>query len=148
MGSRYSYKTVGTDSVNVRNTQGAMEKWVPGIVIRRLGPLTYLERFGCQLRYVHIDHLLQTECVNCEEALEEVVPEESSVPVSGLSTPPSPSVTVSKTTQSQPTETQKPVAEPIPQSPTPDAPAAEEPVPMSPEQIPVAVPELEPPSLV
>ena len=79
---------------------------------------------------------------------EEVVPEESSVPVSGLSTPPSPSVNVSKSTQGQPTETQKHVAEPISQSSTPDAPAAEEPVPMSPEQIPVAVPELEPPSPV
>ena len=52
------------------------------------------------------------------------------------------------TTQGQPTETQKPVAEPIPQSSTPDVPAAEEPVPWSPEQIPVAIPELEPPSLV
>ena len=103
---------------------------------------------GRQLRYVHIDHLLQTERVNCEEAFEEVVPEESSVPVSGSSTPPSPRVTVSKTTQGQPNETLKPVAEPIPQSSTPDAPAAQEPVPMSPEQIPVAVPELEPPSPV
>ena len=129
-----------SDSVNVRNTRGGVEKWVPGTVIRRLGPLTYLVRVGRQLRYVHIDHLLQTERVNCEEE-EEVVPEESSVPVSGSSTPPS--VAVSKTTQDQPAETQKPVAEPIPQSSTPDAPAAQEPVPMSPEQIPVAVPELE-----
>ena len=67
---------------------GGIEKWVPGKVIRRLGPLTYLVIVGRQLRYVHIDHLLQTEHVNCEEAFEEVVPEESSVSVSGLSTPP------------------------------------------------------------
>jgi len=43
-------------------------------VIRRLGPLTYLVRVSRQLRYVHIDHLLQTERGNCEEAFEEVVP--------------------------------------------------------------------------
>ena len=117
-------------------------------MIRRLGPLTYLVRVGPQLRYVHIDHL-QTERVNCEEAFEQVVPEESSIPVSRLSTPPPPpSVTASKTTQDQPAVTQKPVAEPIPQSTISDAPVAEEPVPMSPEQIPVAVPELEPPSPV
>ena len=30
------------DSVNVQNTHGGMEKWVPGTVIRWLGPLTYL----------------------------------------------------------------------------------------------------------
>ena len=52
------------------------------------------------------------------------------------------------TTQGQPTETQKPVAEPISQSSTPDVLAAKEPVPTSPEQIRVAVPELEPPSPV
>ena len=72
------------DSVNVRNTRGGMEKWVPGTVIRRrLGSLTYLVRVGRQLRYVHVDHLLQTERVNCEETFEE-----SSVLVSGSSTPP------------------------------------------------------------
>ena len=71
-----------------------MEKWVPGTVIRRLGPLTYLVRVGRQLRYAHIDHLLQMEHVNCEEAFEEEVPEESSVPVSGLSTPPPPPLSV------------------------------------------------------
>ena len=75
---------------------------------------------GRQLRYVHIDHLLQTKRVNCEEAFEEVVPEESSVSVSGSSSPPTVSVpstpskvsgsstlpllsvAVSKTTQDQP----------------------------------------------
>ena len=83
------------DSVNVRNTRGGMEKWVPGTMIRQSGLLTYLVRVGRQLRYAHIDHLLQTERVNCEEAFEEEVPEESSVPVSGLSTPPPPPLSVS-----------------------------------------------------
>ena len=68
--------------------------------------------------------------------------------VSRSATQPPPIVTVSKTTKDQPAVTQKPVAEPIPQSSTPDAPAAKEPVPTSPEQIPVAVPGLEPPSPV
>ena len=49
--------------------------------MRRLGPLTYLVRVGRQLRYVHIDHLLQTEHLNSEEAFNEVVPEESPVPM-------------------------------------------------------------------
>ena len=73
-------------------------------MIRRLGPLTYLVGVGCQLHYFPIDHLLQTERENCEEAFEEVVPEESSIPVLGSSAPPPPSVSVSKTTQDQPAE--------------------------------------------
>lgn len=78
---------------------------------KTVGPLTYLVRVGRQLRYVHIDHLLRTERVTSEEGFKEVVPEESSVLVSGSSTPPLPaSVSVSKTTQDQPASTQKPVA--------------------------------------
>ena len=50
------------DSVNVQNTRGGMKKWVPGTVLRRLGPLTYLVRVGRQLRYVHIDHSLKVPC--------------------------------------------------------------------------------------
>ena len=37
------------DSVNERNTRGGVKKWVPGTVIRRLGPLTYLLKVGRQL---------------------------------------------------------------------------------------------------
>ena len=59
------------DSVNVRNTWGGVEKWVPGTVIRRLGPLTYLMKVGRQLRYVPVDHLLRTERENSEEVLDE-----------------------------------------------------------------------------
>ena len=64
------------DSVNVRNTRGGVEKWVPGTVIRRLGPLTYLVKVGRQLHYVHVDLLLQTEHENFEEGFDEVFPEE------------------------------------------------------------------------
>ena len=59
------------DSVNERNTRGGVKKWVPGTVIRRLGPLTYLLKVGWQLHYVHVDHLLRTERENSEEVLDE-----------------------------------------------------------------------------
>ena len=113
------------DSVNVRNTQGGVEKWVPGTVIRRLGPLTYLVKVGRQLRYVHVDHLLRTECENSEEVLDEggfddVFPEERAVPmlslklISGTSTSPSAATSVPEPeTESPckvPMQTPKPVA--------------------------------------
>ena len=93
------------DSVNVRNTRGGVEKWVPGTVIRRLGPLTYLVKVGRQLRYVHVDHLLRTERENSEEVLDEegfddVFPEERAVPMlspkltSGTSASPSAATSV------------------------------------------------------
>ena len=138
------------DSVNVRNTRGGVEKWVPGIVMRRLGLLTYMVRVGRQLRYVHIDHLLQTERLNSEEAFDEVVPEESSVPMavpaSVPSTPPtSPRTSVSESPVEQTAQTPNSVAEPVPESPTRNLPAAQEPVPKSPTQSPVAASESEPP---
>ena len=78
------------DSVNVQNTRGGVEKWVPGTVIRRLGPLTYLVKVGRQLRYAHVDHLLRTERENCEEVLDEegfddMFPEERAVPINVVS---------------------------------------------------------------
>ena len=70
------------DSVNVRNTRGGVEKWVPGTVIRRLGrPLSYLVKVGRQLRYVHVDHLLRTERENSEEGFDDVFPAERAVPM-------------------------------------------------------------------
>lgn len=67
------------DSVNVRNARRGVEKWVPGTVIRRLGPLTYLVKVGRQLRYVYVDHLLRTERENSEEGFDDVFPEERAV---------------------------------------------------------------------
>ena len=52
-----------SDSVSVRNMQGTYAKWLPGTVIRRLGPLTYLVKVGHRLRFVHIDYLLQAHSV-------------------------------------------------------------------------------------
>lgn len=43
---------------------GVKNKWVPATLIRGLGPIIYLAKVGWQLRYFHIDHLLQTELVN------------------------------------------------------------------------------------
>ena len=113
------------DSVNVRNTWGGVEKWVPGTVIRRLGSLTYLVKVGRQLRYVPVDHLLRTERENSEEDLDEegfddVFPEERAVPMlspkltSGTSTTPSAATSVPEPeTESPckvPIQTPKPVA--------------------------------------
>ena len=47
-------------SVSVRNNRGTSEKWIPGTVIWRLGPLMYLVQVGHQLCYVHVDHLLES----------------------------------------------------------------------------------------
>ena len=111
------------DSVNVRTTLGGVEKWVPGTVIRGLGPLTYLVEVGRQLRYVHFDHLLRTERENSEEVLDEegfddVFPEKRAVPMrspkltSGTSTSPSAATSVPET------ETESPCKVPI-QTPKP-----------------------------
>ena len=35
---------------------------------------TYLVRAGCQLRYVHINHILRKEKMNIEDEEDEVVP--------------------------------------------------------------------------
>ena len=113
------------DSVNVRNTRGGVEKWVPRTVIRRLGSLTYLVKVGRQLRYVHVEHLLRTERENSKEVLDEesfddVSPEERAVPMlspkltSGTSTSPSAATSVPELeTESPckvPIQTPKPVA--------------------------------------
>ena len=113
------------DSVNVRNTRGGVEKWVPGTVIRRLGSLTYLVKVGRQLRYVHVDHLVRTERENSEEVLDEgdfdeMFREERAVPMlsskltSGTSTSPSAATSVPEPeTESPckvPMQTPKPVA--------------------------------------
>ena len=113
-----------------------MEKCAAGRVIRRLGPLTFLERVRRQLRYVHIDQLLRKETVNIEDEDDEVVPDELAVPMSVpdsvLNTqPPSPSTGASKTNLNQRAQAPIPVAEPASQSPARN----------SPTQIPVAVSE-------
>ena len=74
------------DTVSVRNHRGGVEKWLPGIVIRRLGPLTYLVRVGRQLRYVHIDHILQTQRC-CSEDPPDPDPERESEWSRGSSSP-------------------------------------------------------------
>ena len=46
------------DVVRVRNHIAGIERWRRGIVLKPLGPLTYLVSVGGKTRYVHIDHLL------------------------------------------------------------------------------------------
>ena len=48
------------DIVHVRYHRGGQETWIPGKIIRRLGPLTYLVQVRVQRRYVHVDHLRLT----------------------------------------------------------------------------------------
>ena len=113
------------DSVNVRNTWGGVEKWVPGTVIRRLGPLTYLVKVGRQLRYVPVDHLLRTERENSEEVLDEegfddLFPEERAVPMLSPKLTPGKSTTPSAATSVPEPETESPCKVPI-QTPRPVA---------------------------
>ncbi len=61
------------DSCYVKNFRGGEEKYVPGRITKRLGPLRYLVQIGRSTRYVHIDHLLpsnvNTECQDEQQAL-------------------------------------------------------------------------------
>ena len=68
-----------SDSVSVRNMQCTFAKWIPGTVIRRLGPLTYLVRVGHRLRFVIIDHLLQAHSVDNAECVEPTFDEPTTV---------------------------------------------------------------------
>ena len=45
------------DKVMVQNFRGK-EKWMPGVILQRLGTLTYAVQCGNNNRYVHIDHLI------------------------------------------------------------------------------------------
>ena len=108
------------DSLNVRNTWGGVEKWVPGTVIRRLGPLTYLVKVGRQLRYVPVDHLLRTERENSEEVLDDLFPEERAVPMLSPKLTPGKSTTPSAATSVPEPETESPCKVPI-QTPRPVA---------------------------
>ncbi|XP_060062524.1 uncharacterized protein LOC132543087 [Ylistrum balloti] len=47
-------------TVRMRNFMGGQEKWMPGTIVRQLGPLTYLERVGPNIRYTHVDHILSS----------------------------------------------------------------------------------------
>ena len=39
--------------------RGGKEKWIPGTVVKIMGPLTYLVKVpGNNKRFVHVDHLL------------------------------------------------------------------------------------------
>ena len=46
------------DKVIVQNFWGGRERYVIGVVAKRLGTLTYLVKVGQKLRHCHADHLL------------------------------------------------------------------------------------------
>ena len=63
------------DTVHVRNHRGGQEKWIPGKIIRRLGPLTYLVQVRVQRPYVQVDHLrLTAESDSYRSVSENTVP--------------------------------------------------------------------------
>ena len=68
-----------SDSVSVRNMQGTYAKWIPGTVIRRLGPLNYLVRVGHRLRFVRVDHMLQAHSVDNATGVEPALDEQTAV---------------------------------------------------------------------
>ncbi|XP_060076454.1 uncharacterized protein LOC132556082 [Ylistrum balloti] len=51
---------VVNQTVRVRNFRGGLEKWVPGKIVKQLGPLTYLVRVGPIIRYAHVDHIVSS----------------------------------------------------------------------------------------
>ena len=70
--------------VRVRNFRGGKEKWVPGVMVKKLGTLTFLVKVGERVRYVHADHVLPTGEVDemMEKTSEHImVPEPVLVPV-------------------------------------------------------------------
>ncbi|KAL9976939.1 hypothetical protein ACROYT_G014286 [Oculina patagonica] len=107
------------DSVNVRSTQGEVEKWT--------------QRLNAEEAFDEVD----------PEELPAFMAEPVAVPRTPL---PSPSTSVPATTLEQPAEIPDPIAHPVPESPTRQSPAAPEIVSKSPVKIPVAVSEAEPPS--
>eukprot|EP00112_Aurelia_sp_Birch-Aquarium-sp1_P007391 Seg1804.5 transcript_id=Seg1804.5/GoldUCD/mRNA.D3Y31 product="putative protein K02A2.6" protein_id=Seg1804.5/GoldUCD/D3Y31 len=48
-------------SVLVRNHRDSKERWIPGIIVKKKGPLSYLVKCGQRIRFVHIEHLLSSE---------------------------------------------------------------------------------------
>ena len=46
------------DSVMVRNFRGS-QKWKPGTIMQRLGPILYMVKVQDSMRHVHVDHLIR-----------------------------------------------------------------------------------------
>ena len=46
--------------VRVKNVRDGVERYLKGVVAKRLGPLTYLVKVGLKCRYTHVDHLLKS----------------------------------------------------------------------------------------
>ncbi|XP_065056420.1 uncharacterized protein K02A2.6-like [Rhopilema esculentum] len=46
--------------VLVRNHRDSTEKWIPGVIVKKKGLLTYLVKCGQRIRFVHIEHLLNS----------------------------------------------------------------------------------------
>ena len=51
---------VKNERVRIRNFRDSIVNFVPGIIVRRTGPVNYLVRTGRNIRYVHIDHIIKS----------------------------------------------------------------------------------------
>ena len=47
--------------VLVRNHRDRKERLVPGVILKKKGPLTYLVKCGQRIRFVHIEHRFSSE---------------------------------------------------------------------------------------
>jgi len=88
---------VKNERVRVKNCRGSDIRFVPGIVVERLGPVKYLVRVGRNIRYVHVDHIRKTGEVfddqdvsdECHDAFVPVAQAPPAVPVpQEVSSPP------------------------------------------------------------
>ncbi|XP_072037281.1 uncharacterized protein [Amphiura filiformis] len=69
------------DSVMVRSFRGS-DKWKPGVVMQRLGPVSYMVRVQGQLRHVHIDHLISGSVHSPNERVDPMdIPVELPIPL-------------------------------------------------------------------
>ena len=54
----------------VRNWKRGVEQWIPGRITQVKCPRTYLVRCGSQIRFVHVDHLKISRCIQSSNSWE------------------------------------------------------------------------------
>ncbi len=76
--------------VRVKSVHGGVQKYVKGVIAKRLGPLNYLVKVGFRCRYTYVDHLIRSgeagvSPEDCEEYRESAtgqwVPESPNLPI-------------------------------------------------------------------
>ena len=59
---------VGAKVLLLNGRPGSRPKWLPGVILQRLGPVSYLVESNSALRHVHVDHLKIAGAAESEEA--------------------------------------------------------------------------------